>query len=90
MASYGSSMAFNRFTGNAQQAHLNPERYSDSAKASRQQNAFFDADAAANSHDGKSLKAERREQRISKKQLQEYKKRNKEKKVQKQRAQYMS
>ncbi|OBT72750.1 hypothetical protein VF21_08973 [Pseudogymnoascus sp. 05NY08] len=40
-------------------ADLTPENHNDENKSKRQMNAFFDVDAAANSHDGRSLKAER-------------------------------
>lgn len=82
-ASYESTMALNRFTGHAQRAGLGPERHSDSAKASRQMNAFFDPEAAANAHDGRSLKEERKNQVPSKRQIQEYNRANREKKVRK-------
>jgi hypothetical protein len=48
--------------------------------------AFFDVDAAANSHDGRSLKAERRGKALSKKELKAYKDRRREKKEEKRRA----
>lgn len=34
-------------------------------------NAYFDVDAAANMHDGRSLKEERRNEKLSKKQIKE-------------------
>lgn len=83
-ANYGSTMAFNRFTGHAQAAGVDPERHSDSAKSSRQMNAFFDVDAAANAHGGRSLKEERKSQKLTKKEVQQFRKNKKESKRKKQ------
>jgi len=69
---YTTTAQFNRFNGKQQQAGQGPEMHNDENKSHRQMNAFFDVDAAANSHDGRSLKAERRSQHLSKKQLKEY------------------
>ncbi|KXT16122.1 hypothetical protein AC579_5071 [Pseudocercospora musae] len=82
---YGATMALNRFTGRAQVGDLGPERHSDAAKSSRQLNAFFDVDAAANQHGGKSLKAERRQTRVSKEDAKRYNQERKEKKEKKRR-----
>lgn len=89
-ATYESTMTLNRFTGHAQRSGLGPERHSDSAKASRQMNAFFDPDAAANSHDGRSLKEERKGQYQTRKQIQEHKRVNKQKKEAKRRAKFLN
>lgn len=86
MANYDSTMTLNRFTGNVQRAGLGPERHSDDAKASRQLGNFFNIDDAANAHDGRSLKEERRNQKISKKELKAYKEKNAKKKEAKKRA----
>jgi len=43
-------------------------------------NAFFDVDSAANSHDGRSLKEERRNTKLSKEQVAEHNRNRKEKK----------
>lgn len=43
-------------------------------------NAFFDVDSAANSHDGRSLKEERRNNKPSKKEVAEMNQKRKEKK----------
>ena len=83
---YSATAQFNRFTGKFQQADKGPELHNDENKSKRQMNAFFDVDAAANSHDGRSLKAERRSKPLTKKQVQEYNQRRKEKKEQKRRA----
>lgn len=88
-APYESAMALNRFTGHVQRSDLNPERHTDSAKAGRQLNAFFDPEAAANAHDGRSLKEERKAKQLTKKEIQEFTKRNKERKEAKQRARFL-
>ncbi|EUC41684.1 hypothetical protein COCMIDRAFT_29587 [Bipolaris oryzae ATCC 44560] len=83
---YSATAQFNRFTGKFQQAGQGPELHNDENKSKRQMYAFFDVDAAANSHDGRSLKAERRAKTLSKKQLKEYNERRKEKKEEKRKA----
>lgn len=83
---YGATGTFNRFTGKWQNADFTPERFSDESKSKRQMNAFFDVDAAANSHDGRSLKAERANKKISKKELQAFKDKRRDKKEEKRRA----
>jgi hypothetical protein len=77
---YIATANFNRFNGKFQQAGVGPEMHNDANKSKRQMDAFFDVDAAANSHDGRSLKAERRAQTISKAQLKVYKAKQKQKK----------
>ena len=77
---------FNRFTGRFQDTSINPENHNDANKSRRQMNAFFDVDAAANSHDGRSLKAERRSKNLSKKELKAFKNKRREKKEEKRRA----
>ena len=83
---YAATGSFNRFTGKWQAADLNPEKFNDENKSRRQMNAFFDVDAAANSHDGKSLKAERSGKKLSKNDLKAYKDKRREKKEEKRRA----
>jgi hypothetical protein len=83
---YGATGAFNRFTGKWQNADFTPDRFSDESKSKRQMNAFFDVDAAANSHDGRSLKAERANKKISRKELQAFKDKRRDKKEEKRRA----
>lgn len=83
---YASTAQFNRFTGRFQQAGLNPDYHNDENKSKRQMTAFFDVDAAANSHDGRSLKAERRSKALSKKELQAFKNKRRERKEEKRRA----
>ncbi|KAL1851264.1 hypothetical protein Plec18170_006589 [Paecilomyces lecythidis] len=85
-AMYAATGTFNRFTGRWQAADLNPERYNDENKSRRQMHAFFDVDAAANSHDGRSLKAERSAKKLSKKELKEFKQKRRERKEEKRRA----
>jgi hypothetical protein len=85
-AAYAATGAFNRFTGKWQNAVLAPENFNDESKSRRQMNAFFDVDAAANSHDGKSLKAERAQKKLSKQELNAFKEKRREKKEEKRRA----
>jgi hypothetical protein len=85
-AQYVTTGAFNRFTGRWQAADLTPENFSDESKSRRQMNAFFDVDAAANSHDGRSLKAERSGKKLSKSELKQFKEKRKAKKEEKRRA----
>lgn len=85
-AAYAASAAFNRFTGKWQSSELNPDKFSDENKSKRQMNAFFDVDAAANAHDGRSLKAERSNKKISKQELKAYREKRREKKEEKKRA----
>lgn len=83
---YTASAQFNRFTGKFQQAGQGPEMHNDENKSKRQMNAFFDVDAAANSHDGRSLRAERRQKPLSKKEVEAFKKKRHTKKEEKRRA----
>ena len=83
---YAQTGAFNRFTGRWQAAELGPEMHNDENKSRRQMNAFFDVDAAANSHDGRSLKAERSGKKLSKAELKQFKEKRKAKKEEKRRA----
>ena len=85
-AAYAATGTFNRFTGKWQNADFTTERFSDEQKSKRQMNAFFDVDAAANSHNGRSLRAERANQKISKTQLKAFKEKRREKKEEKRRA----
>ncbi|KAK3375271.1 hypothetical protein B0H63DRAFT_273915 [Podospora didyma] len=77
---------FNRITGQWQTADQGPERHSDEAKSKRQLNTFFDVDAAANQHDGRSLKAERAGKKPTKAELKAFKEKRKAKKEEKRRA----
>ena len=83
---YTTAAHFNRFTGKLQDASVNPDNHNDANKSRRQMTAFFDVDAAANSHDGRSLKAERRGKNLSKKELKAFKDKRREKKEEKRRA----
>lgn len=89
-SSYGSAAQFNRFTGrfqnNTVHASHDPNHHTDDAKSGRQMNAFFDVDAAANSHDGRSLKAERQNQKLTKEQVKAYNEKRRSKKEAKRRA----
>ena len=68
---YATTGTFNRFTGNFQGGEKSAELHSDLAKSGRQMGSYFDVDAAANAHDGRSLKEERRNEKLSKKQIKE-------------------
>lgn len=85
-AAYAAIGSFNRFTGRWQSDALDPEQHNDENKSHRQMNAFFDVDAAANSHDGRSLKAERSGKKPTKTELKEFKEKRKAKKEEKRRA----
>ncbi|KAI1134172.1 hypothetical protein F5Y05DRAFT_242267 [Hypoxylon sp. FL0543] len=85
-AAYAAMGTFNRFTGRWQAADLNPERHNDESKSRRQMSAFFDVDAAANSHDGRSLKAERSGKKPTKAELKQFKEKRRAKKEEKRRA----
>ena len=77
---------FNRATGQWQAPDQTVERHSDEAKSKRQLNAYFDVDAAANMHDGRSLKAERSGKKPSKQELKAFKEKRRAKKEEKRRA----
>ena len=83
---YAATAAFNRFTGRFQNADLAPENFNDENKSKRQMNAFFDVDAAANSHDGRSLKEERSGKKLTKAELKKFKEKRKAKKDEKRKA----
>ncbi|KAL5116616.1 hypothetical protein ACEQ8H_005494 [Pleosporales sp. CAS-2024a] len=83
---YAAQAHFNRFTGKFQLAEAGPEMHNDENKSKRQMSAFFDVDAAANSHEGRSLKAERRGKALSKKELKAFKEKRHSKKEEKRRA----
>lgn len=85
-ALYASTGQFNRRTGAWQAPDQAPERHGDEAKSRRQMDAFFDVDAAANSHDGRSLRAERAGRRLTKAELKAFKEKRKAKKEEKRRA----
>lgn len=81
---------FNRFTGAFQAADKSAENHNDENKSKRQLNAFFDVDRAANAHEGRSLKAERANQKLSKKQVKAFNEQRRAKKEQKRRDFLMS
>lgn len=83
---YAATGAFNRFTGRWQAASITPENHNDENKARRQMNAFFDVDAAANSHGGRSLRAERAAKKPTKEELKMYKEKRRSRKEEKRRA----
>jgi hypothetical protein len=83
---YAATAAFNRFTGRFQNSDLTPENFNDENKSRRQLNAFFDVDAAANNHDGRSLKEERSGKKLSKAELKWHKEKRKARKEEKRRA----
>lgn len=86
MADPSAAASFNRFTGFYQAPGEGPERHSDEAKSRRQLHAYFDVDAAANAHDGRSLKAERSGKKISKAELKHFKEKRRARKEEKRRA----
>ena len=81
--SYDSMGNFNRFTGGFQTADQSTERHNDQNKSARQLNAYFDVDGAANQYDGRSLKEERRSQKLSKKEIKELTSKRRERKEKK-------
>lgn len=81
---------FNRFTGAFQGGDKNAAHHNDENKSKRQMHAFFDVDRAANAHEGRSLKAERANQRLSKKQVKAFNEQRRAKKEQKRRDFLMS
>jgi hypothetical protein len=83
---YAATGSFNRFTGKWQSADLTPENFNDENKSRRQMYAFFDVDAAANSHDGRSLKAERSGKKLTKKELKAFQEKRRQRKEEKRRA----
>lgn len=85
-AIYTATGVFNRFTGKWQPTTLTPENFNDENKSKRQMSAFFDVDAAANSHNGRSLKAERSGKKLSKQELKAFKEKRRDKKEEKRRA----
>ena len=85
-AIYTATGVFNRFTGKWQPSTITPENHNDENKSKRQMSAFFDVDAAANSHNGKSLKAERSGKKLTKQELKAFKEKRKERKEEKRRA----
>lgn len=85
-ADLASAGYFNRTTGQWQAPDQNVERHSDEAKSKRQLNAYFDVDAAANMHDGRSLKAERSGKKPSRAELKAFKEKRRAKKEEKRRA----
>jgi len=85
-AEYATAAQFNRWTGQWQAPEQGMERHTDEAKSKRQMNAYFDVDAAANMHDGRSLKAERAGKKPTKAELKQFKEKRKAKKEEKRRA----
>ncbi|KAI0127801.1 hypothetical protein BJ170DRAFT_626816 [Xylariales sp. AK1849] len=85
-AAYAAIGSFNRFTGRWQGESQDLDQHNDENKSRRQMNAFFDVDAAANSHDGRSLKAERSGKKPSKDELKQFKEKRRAKKEEKRRA----
>ncbi|KAJ5534023.1 hypothetical protein N7527_000277 [Penicillium freii] len=85
-AAYAATGTFNRFTGRWQAATINPDNHNDENKSRRQMNAYFDVDAAANSHNGRSLRAERSAKKLTKQELKQFKEKRREKKEEKRRA----
>lgn len=80
--------AFNRFTGKFQPATSRrvPETYNDENKTRRQMEFYFDVDAAASTHDGRSLKAERQTRKLSRKEVKQFQEKRKARKEEKRKA----
>ncbi|KAI4773800.1 hypothetical protein E4T44_14342 [Aureobasidium sp. EXF-8845] len=89
-AAFEQAGTFNRFTGAYQAADKSADNHNDENKSKRQLNAFFDVDRAANAHEGRSLKAERANQKLSKKQAKAFNEQRRAKKEQKRRDFLMS
>ncbi|KAI9803917.1 MAG: hypothetical protein M1825_001797 [Sarcosagium campestre] len=85
-AAYAATAAFNRFTGRFQPANITPDNHNDEAKSTRQMTAYFDVDAAANNHEGRSLKAERQGKKLSRKEVKQFREKRKERKEERRRA----
>ncbi|KAK3333114.1 hypothetical protein B0T19DRAFT_117015 [Cercophora scortea] len=85
-AAYANVAQFNRWTGQWQTPDQGVERHTDEAKSKRQMNAYFDVDAAANQHDGRSLKAERAGKKPTKTELKAFKEKRRARKEEKRRA----
>jgi len=84
---FGVSGSFNRFTGAWQAGGDDLQtRHNDENKSRRQLNAYFDVDAVATTHDGRSLKAERSGKKPSKAELKAFKEKRKSRKEEKRRA----
>lgn len=80
---YDSMAQFNAQTGRYQTGEQSADRYDAASRAGRQMNAFFDVDSAANSHDGRSLKEERRNRKLTAKEVKEMNQKRKDKKQEK-------
>jgi len=83
---YAATGAFNRFTGKFQANADFANNFTDEKKANRQMMEHFDIVRAANMNDGRSLKAERRQIKVSKKKADQFNRRKRQKKEAKQRA----
>lgn len=83
---YAATVAFNRHSGGFQTEEMGPGRHSNEAKARRQMNAYFDADSASASHDGRSLRAERQNKKPSKSEVKAFKEKRRARKEEKRRA----
>ncbi|KAG4306113.1 hypothetical protein PORY_000101 [Pneumocystis oryctolagi] len=77
---------FNRMSGKWQNdPNKVPENFTEDARALRQQSFYFDVEATAAAHDGRSFRAERQQKRLTKKELANYKKLYRKKKEQRKR-----
>ncbi|KAF3941123.1 hypothetical protein ABW19_dt0209239 [Dactylella cylindrospora] len=82
---YAAQAAFNRFTGRFQ-IGSGTDKFNEENRARRQMEIFFDVDAAANCHDGRSLKAERQAKKLTKKEVKAFREKTRLKKEEKKRA----
>ncbi|KAL1304164.1 hypothetical protein AAFC00_000591 [Neodothiora populina] len=85
IGNYAQAAAFNRRSGAFQGGDKDADYHNDENKSKRQMHAYFDVERAANEHDGRSLKAERANKRMSKKQVKAFNEQRRAKKEQKRR-----
>ncbi|KAJ6261596.1 hypothetical protein Dda_4266 [Drechslerella dactyloides] len=82
---YVAHAAFNRFTGRFQNGP-GTDQQTEESRQRRQMEIYFDVDAAANCHDGRSLKAERQAKKLTKKEVKAFREKTRLKKEEKKRA----
>lgn len=87
---YAATASFNRFTGRFNNTNIHPthqpDAHTDESKSRRQMGAFFDVDAAANSHDGRSLREERQNRKLTKAEVRKFREKKGKRKEEKKRA----
>ncbi|KAL2313468.1 WW domain-containing protein C2F3.14c [Schizosaccharomyces pombe] len=85
---YTAKVQFNRLSGKFMPKWASPELRSEENKAHKHMEQYFDINSSLNSHNGQSLLAERRNKRYTRKEMEQMKRRTKEKKEMKRRALY--